>query len=383
MPPAAEAALENGQPARWTPESLRTIGSQTPEIVPLLSEHDFQRVAEDIDIWDAWPIQERDGRPVQFATEQTLWMALAAPRSDDPDERHSHARIHLIARSGTRWSDLGPAMPDGFSPGSREWSGSAVLSDDRRVVTLYFTATGRRGEAELTFEQRLFSARATLGQDASGWKLLKWRDLKEVVRRDPDHYMDSMSGSGTVGTIKAFRDPAYFCDPADGRRYLFFAASLARSISPYNGAVGVATSEKPDSDAWRILPPLISADGVNNELERPHVVHHAGRYYLFWSTQNHVFNPDGPTGPNGLYGMSAERLDGDWTPLNGTGLVLANPAASPGQTYSWLVMPDLQVTSFVDDWGDKSGCDPQRRFGATFAPMLTLRLKGTRAGLAR
>jgi levansucrase len=63
--------------------------------------------------------------------------------------------------------------------------------------------------------------------------------------------------------------------------------------------------------------------------------------------------------------------------------VLANPAESPRQAYSWLVMPDLQVTSFVDDWGDKQAGDQPRRFGATFAPMIRLRLEGTRAGLAR
>lgn len=382
--PVADAShASNALPARWTAESLRGLRAGSEDALPLLVQADFARVADDLDIWDAWPIQTVAGDPAPLATGDTLWMALAAPRFDDPDERHSHARIHLILRSGAGWSDLGPAMPDGFSPGSREWSGSAVLAEDKRTVTLYFTATGRRGEPQVTFEQRLFSARATLTSSADGWALRDWRDLREIVIRDPDHYMDSMNGSGKVGTIKAFRDPAYFRDPADGRHYLFFAASLADSTSRYNGAVGLATSDDPATDAWRILPPILSADGLNNELERPHAIHHAGRYYLFWSTQSHVFNPDGPGGPNGLYGMTSTRLGGGWVPLNGTGLVLANPTASPRQAYSWLVMPDLQVTSFVDDWGDKEAGDQPRRFGATFAPMIRLRLEGTRAGLAR
>jgi len=382
--PAAQASpAGHVVPGRWTADSLRGLQTQSPDTLPLLSQADFARVADDLDIWDAWPVQTRGGDPAPLATGETLWMALAAPRFDDPDERHSHARIHLILRSDAGWRDLGPAMPDGFSPGSREWSGSAVLSDDKRTVTLYFTATGRRGEPALTFEQRLFSARATLTRSADGWALRDWRGLREIVMRDPDYYMDSMNGSGKVGTIKAFRDPAYFQDPADGRHYLFFAASLADSSSPYNGAVGLATTEDPETVPWRILPPILSADGLNNELERPHAIHQAGRYYLFWSTQSHVFNPDGPSGPNGLYGMTSTHLGGGWTPLNDTGLVLANPAESPRQAYSWLVMPDLQVTSFVDDWGDKQAGDQPRRFGATFAPMIRLRLEGTRAGLAR
>ena len=67
--------------------------------------------------------------PVVTEAGVEIWMALAAPRFDDPDERHGHARIHLIHLSDGIWSDAGPAMPDGFSPGSREWSGSAVLDD--------------------------------------------------------------------------------------------------------------------------------------------------------------------------------------------------------------------------------------------------------------
>ncbi|RYY46016.1 MAG: glycoside hydrolase family 68 protein, partial [Sphingomonadales bacterium] len=132
---------------------------------------------------------------------------------------------------------------------------------------------------------------------------------------------------------------------------------------------------------WDIRPPLISADTLNNELERPHVVMHGGLYYLFWSTQRHVFNPDGPTGPTGLYGMVSDRLYGGWRPLNGTGLVFANPDAAPKQAYSWLVLPDLQVTSFIDAWGSDGSDANARRFGATFAPMLRLRLQVDEAGL--
>ena len=132
---------------------------------------------------------------------------------------------------------------------------------------------------------------------------------------------------------------------------------------------------------WQIRPPLISADTLNNELERPHALFHNGLYYMFWSTQSHVFNPDGPVGPTGLYGMVSEQLSGPWHPLNGTGLVFANPASAPKQAYSWLVMPDLQVTSFIDAWGSSGSDDLARRFGATFAPMLQLRLDKDAAGL--
>jgi levansucrase len=150
--------------------------------------------------------------------------------------------------------------------------------------------------------------------------------------------------TGTVGTIKAFRDPTWFRDPADGNEYLLFTASLAASSSAFNGSIGVACRS---GHGWELRPPLITADGVNNELERPHIVVADSRYYLFWSTQASVFAP-GITAPTGLYGMVAPRLQGPWTPINGTGLVIGNPPAAPDQAYSWLVLADLRVTSFID-----------------------------------
>lgn len=364
------------QAASWTARDLERADLQSLHSVPLIAATDFSRIGPEIDIWDAWPLQDAAGMPVDFDGAE-YWMALAAPRFADPDERHGHARIHLLRRSRGQWRDMGPAMPDGFSPGSREWSGSAVLDDAGSGVTLYFTAAGRRGEAPLSFEQRLFAARARF----DGERLADWHDLREIAVPDPRFYMASDEGSGTIGTIKAFRDPAYFRDPADGRQYLFFAGSLAGSASAFNGVVGWVTAPPGNVQDWTVLPPLVSADGFNNELERPHVIRRGELYYLFWSTQSHVFAPDGPTGPTGLYGMASPSLGGEWRPLNGSGLVFGNPAAAPRQAYSWLVLPDLRVASFVDDWGDGTETTGPRRFGASFAPMLQLRLDGLAAEL--
>lgn len=356
----------------WTAAHVRAIGADRA-VAPSIGAQHVVRVAPDIDIWDAWPVQDRNGVPVVTEAGVEIWMALAAPRFDDPDERHGHARIHLIHLSDGIWSDAGPAMPDGFSPGSREWSGSAVLDDATGDVILYFTAAGRRGETAPSFEQRMFSARARLTDKAT---LDQWHDLREVILPDPAHYMSTTVGGG-IGTIKAWRDPAYFRDPADGSHYLFFAGSLAGSASAYNGVVGFARAPAERPDAWTLQPPLLSADGVNNELERPHMLVHDGLYYLFWSTQAHVFDPQGPVGPTGLYGMVADTVDGAWRPINGSGLLFANPADAPAQSYSWMVMPDLRVTSFIDNWGGGAA----RRFGGTFAPFVQLWLDGDAAGV--
>ncbi|HWU13295.1 MAG TPA: glycoside hydrolase family 68 protein [Caulobacter sp.] len=343
----------------------------------LIEDADVLPVRAGLVVWDAWPIQSVDGGPLTVARDMELWMALGAPRSDDPDARHGCARIHLLLRHGQRWRDLGPAMPDGFSPGSREWSGTAVIDPDGKALTLYFTAAGRRDENSLTFEQRIFAANAFLEHDQEAWCLSGWGALREILPIDPALYMPTTGGGGAVGTIKAFRDPAFFRDPADGQNYLLFAGSRANSASNYNGVVGIARARPGVAAGWELLEPIVSADCLNNELERPHVIVHGGLYYLFWSTQRHVFDPSGPTGPTGLYGMVSSRLTQGWEPLNGTGLVFANPEAAPAQAYSWWVLPDLSVTSFVDDWG---GGDA-RRFGGAFAPFVRLGLDGARAWL--
>ena len=364
----------------WTAELLLNLDVGEGHVAPLIREADFARYSDDFDVWDSWPVQLADGQPAQFEGGVTLWMALAATRFADPDERPGHARIHLLQRDASGWTHLGPVMPDGFAPGSREWSGSAVLSRDLRDLTLYFTATGRRDEAELTFEQRIFSATARLAGASGSYRFGEWSGLDEIIRRDPTYYMASDAGGASPGKIKAFRDPAYFRDPRSGAHYIFFAASKAGSASDFNGVIGASRLSDVGLSQWEVLPPVVSADGFNNELERPHVRYHKGLYYLFWSTQAHVFAPDGPTGPTGLYGMASERLDGGWQPLNASGLVFANPPQAPRQAYSWLVLPELGVISFVDDWGNDEE-KAQRRFGVAFAPELTLELEGVTARL--
>uniref|UniRef100_B0SW97 Levansucrase n=1 Tax=Caulobacter sp. (strain K31) TaxID=366602 RepID=B0SW97_CAUSK len=368
-------------PNRWEAADVARIDRGRMDAAPLIVEADIVRIAADLDIWDAWPVQTRAGAPVEFGEGVTLWMALGAPRFEDPDARHGHARIHLLQHDARGWSHRGLLMPEGFSPGSREWSGSAVLDADQRTLTLYFTATGRAGEETLTFEQRLFSARATLERSGEHLTFSGWRDLREIVSRDPEHYMASDGGVGVIGTIKAFRDPAYFHDPRDGRHYLFFAGSAAGAGSEFNGVIGAAVSQSGEAGDWRLAPPLIDATDVNNELERPHVIMAGGLYYMFWSTQTHVFAPNLRHAPTGLYGMVSSSLAGGWRPLNGSGLVLANPQGAPRQAYSWLVLPDLSVISFADDWGRAQDAQGARRFGATFAPTLRLRLAADVAGL--
>ena len=86
--------------------------------------------------------------------------------------------------------------------------------------------------------------------------------------------------------------------------------------------------------------------------------------------------------------MVAYAMNAPWRPLNNTGLFKANPAAGPIQAYSWLVLDDLSVISFVDRPGltaePADALVARGHFGGTPALPLKLKLKldGDRATLA-
>jgi levansucrase len=385
--PQADASKKRDMelpPSRWAVAASALPAALDYPCAGLIGADDLIAVDAAMTLWDIWPVQLDDGALAPVAGGD-LWVMLSAPKTDNPDDRHNVARMRLLHRLDGTWHDCGNLLPDGFSPGSREWSGSTRLDPASGGVTLWFTAAGRRGEAAVNFEQRLFHASGQLDLSGPLPRITEWRDLTPSVDNDGTHYADLTINQGVAGLIKGFRDPYWFRDPADGQGYILFTASksAAASQSTHDGVVGIALANDGDGLApFTLLPPLIDADGEANELERPHVFVVDGLYYLFWSTQKHVFAPNGLAGPTGLYGMVAPSLFGPYEPLNGSGLVLANPPSEPKQAYAWQVIPEtLEVVAFVDYWGveGRDLDDPALKaaqFGGTIAPMVRIALDG-------
>ena len=352
----------------WHPKAMS--GAE----IALIGAAQVKPILPGLDLWDSWPLAHEDGRTALIDGRE-LWFFLSSECFADPGQRHDAAKIRLASLGQDGWRDHGEVLPAALSPGSREWAGSAVLHDDGSSVTLFFTAAGRRSEGP-SFEQRLFAASGRL----TGQELGDWQGPVELVRADGQRYVVAAEAVGRPGMIKAFRDPAWFRDPATGLCHLLFTASAGWSDEEYNGVVGLAT--RGANGAWQLGDPLIDAVGVNNELERPHVVVRGGRYYLFWSTQRRTFDPAGATGPNGLYAMVADQLTGPYRPVNGSGLVAANPAVEPSQGYSWWVTGEGTVWSFIDHWGMQGrGFDThpallRSQFGGTPAPVFNLSFNG-------
>ncbi|MCA2226260.1 glycoside hydrolase family 68 protein [Nonomuraea aurantiaca] len=369
--------------ARWTRRHLDLLAEAATTTAPVITPEAAPRILPDHDLWDLWPIQDEDGS-TSVVGGQELWLALSAPAAGHPEERHDQARIRLLARRDGEWKDLGNAFADGVALGSREWSGSAVRRPDG-TVSVYYTAAGRRGEARPTYRQSVIEARAALIADAGRISLRPDAEHREVLRSDGRMYLLTEEGDGAPGLpaeeadgapgrIRAFRDPGWFRDPADGRDHLLVAASTAWEDG-FTGAIALA---EPRAGTWSLLPPLLVAEGINHELERPHVIVHDSRYHLFFSTQRHTFHP-ADRAPTGLYGFAAPSLTGPYEPLNGSGLVIQNSARRPDQAYAWLVLPDLQVVSFANyrsaqgaDLRSAGAAQARAGFGGTIAPMLKL-----------
>jgi levansucrase len=369
--------------SKWTAEHIASIRRTALPEAPLIHASDAKPLLPDCDLWDLWPLQNPDGSVAAIEGGE-LWMVLSAPRLNNPNHRHDVARTRLLLRRDARWQDCGLLFPDDLNPGSREWSGSARFDKAHNSVTAFFTSAGRRGEAVHSFEQRLFGSTGILNVSGDLPRIADWSPAAALVKNDGSLYVDVEIDQGMPGNIKGFRDPYWLRDPADGQAYIVFTGSQPNSAHSHNGVVGLARAVSDnDEAAFELLPPIISADGVCNEMERPHFVIRDGLYYLFWSSQSSVFAPGMPQVPTGLYGMVGTSLKGPYAPLNGTGLVIANPAAEPRQAYCWQVLDTLEVFSFVDHWGlrGRDINDEQdllrSQFGGTIAPVLRIDIRGT------
>jgi len=385
--------VQSVQTSPWRADHVAAIGTLCAEArarltIPAIDLASLPPALPGLDLWDLWPLQNADGSTALFDG-WSVWFVLSAPVLPDPEERHHIARIRLVTQREGLWQDCGNALPDGLNPGSREWAGSALWYADSGHITLFYTVAGWPGETQPSFAQRLFQTTGTLTCKDGHAAITNWSPPQESFTSDDDHYMLVNQREGKPGFIKGFRDPAHVRDPRDGATYMLFTGSLKQSDQAFNACIGIARADNAALTQWTILPPLISADGLNNEQERPLLIPRDGRYYLFWSTQRKVFAPDGPSGPNGIYGMVADDILGPYQPLNGTGLVAANPENAPYQAYSWWIDEDLMASGFADLPGVAPGGQVddaawrRAHFGGRPAPLFRIGLDGTNAWVER
>ncbi|MER2237693.1 MAG: glycoside hydrolase family 68 protein [Psychrobacillus sp.] len=382
-------------PSVWTRSQVEQIRINSTNVAPLI-EAPFPRISADLWIWDMWPLIEKDGSIAVLPGGWRVLFALSVPRSVLPGKRHDVARIsYFYSRLGLDWIQGGYVFEEGTALGSRQWAGSAMLDDDGRIYYFY-TATGRRGEAQITYEQRIALSSSDYISNLDGVQLVNFSPHQVILEPDGILYQTEEQSSG--GIIYAFRDPFFFKDPATGCEYLLFEGNIAGTsadvdcgpgvpadAAEYTGNIGIALLRNNSFSSWELLPALLEAGCTNQQTERPHIVVSDGLYYLFTDTHASTFAP-GLVGPDGLYGFVAGSLRGNYVPLNGSGLVVSNPPSEPFQAYSWLVLPDFSVLSFIDNFDlqgipiEEVGFLPEQfqfeHFGGTLAQTLQLAVSG-------
>ncbi len=421
----------------WTRSVVDDLELTATSTIPVLPQTNEQ-ILPGYWLWDTWPVRTPDGAIARIG-EWYVLVSLTAPDSLLPGQRHGEAELrYLVSRDGEDWQLGARLFTDGDAQGNAQWAGSTVYEPGTNRITVFYTALGfdnagadddgTAGESRQASDQRLVMVQGTATASSSGVALTDWGAHQVILEPGGKYYERKENSEG----IWAFRDPWFFKDPRSGRSFLLFTANLSlggpdsAAAAPstvkfwptvpgapettvglqlshshggdvptagdpsVNGVVGMVVAENDDLTSWRTLPPLLAAIGVNSQLERPHFVVKDDRYYLFFSSHEFTF-ADGLSGPDGLYGFVGDSLTGLYTPLNETGLVAGNPTAARFQTYSYLVMPNLQVVSFIGyqnlggvDLGGIGNQTPEwqrDRFAGTLAPTFGLTISGSQTSV--
>ncbi|GGD09421.1 glycoside hydrolase family 68 protein [Pontibacillus salipaludis] len=379
--------------AEWTRQMAQNFVRTSENTAPEISA-DFKVVADDLWIWDTWPLRNRDGSLAEI-NGYKVQFALTASKEYTWSGRHDHAVIrYFISEDGENWEVGGVAYDPEKAYGSRQWAGSAMV-DDSGKVTLFYTASGRKENetAQNHFEQRLAKTELYMFEDEGEFTIENTGDHQILAEADGTYYETQDQKTGSI--IYSFRDPWFFQDPETGEEYILFEGNTAgydKELDPsnigdeefrathdvpegsedFNGNIGIAKATDKSLDNFELLPPLLEADGVNQQLERPHIVVKDGNYHLFTISHQFTFAPGLDDGIDGLYGFVNDSLRGDYKPMNDNGLVVANPESDPFQAYSWAVLPNENVISFINEFSD-NGQDIK---GGQFAPTLEINLDG-------
>jgi len=409
--PSLSASAEAGdQTVNWTREQASNIVLNQDNTLPYTDISKLEKLAPGYHVWDTWPLLDRDGNIASFKGYKVIF-SLTAPSDVLPGKVHDIATIrYFYSKNGKDWTLGGELFPKGTALGSRQWAGSAMLDGDQ--IHAFYTATGREGETQLTYEQRIATASGKLVADSKGVRFENWGEHHIILEPDGKYYQTKEQAQQGEGGGYAFRDPMWFKDPKTGKEYLLFEGNSGGAVGERtleqeyvgsteyaqqhnvpagavhaNGNIGIAEVENGDLTKVKLLPPLVEANYVNEELERPHIVVKDKKYYLF--TDSHINKyAEGLSGPEGMYGFVSDSLIGGYQPLNESGLVLANPPGNPYQAYSWLVLPNLNVVGFahfgdldgmsIGEIGNQSPDFQFNHFGGTLAPTVKLSIKGDR-----
>lgn len=381
--------------SKWTRQEAHLVQADLPNTTQPPVPDNFPVMNEDIYVWDTWPLMDEQNRPVQYNGWHVIF-SLVAPRHKGVDitfdwnDRHGNAKIgYWVSRDAKSWEYKGLLFEGTGALGNQQWAGCTVLNKDNNI-TVFYTAKYETASIPTKVTGKIHS-------DGHGVFFSGLRDFIHLFEPDGVWYQTYEQNN-----FYGFRDPWFFRDPKTNEAYLLFEGNVGGKRGSHvitqedigtgyteevpAGAnyqcanIGIAKAVDNTLEEFKLLPPLITATGVNDQTERPHFIFQDGKYYLF--TISHAFTyAAGLHGPDGIYGFVSDNLFGPYVPLNGSGLVLGNPSGAPFQTYSHYIFPSVEgllVESFIDStpWAHNVEDKAAYRIGGTLAPTTRLTIDG-------
>ncbi|MDN3954733.1 glycoside hydrolase family 68 protein [Sporolactobacillus laevolacticus] len=377
----------------------------------------------DMDVWDSWPLQNSDGTVAEYNGYHIVFAMAGRPNSGENYlymfyQKVGDNSIDGWKNAGRVFSgvDLSNSSDSVLKNQTQEWSGTAYKIGNK--IRLFYTSfSDKQSNGDNDFNQVLSTAQVDVDADLSSVKISGIEDHKSIFGGDGKTYQSIEQfrdeGLFNSGDNHGMRDPHYVED--NGHKYLIFQANtgsatgyqeyrslynkayyggddayfsssknslLARTDKNHailaNAAIGIVELND-DYTLKKVMNPLLTANLVTEETERPNIVKIDGKWYLFAITKGYTERVDGFTADdNYMIGYVSDNLTGPYRPMNRTGLVLASTEGfnSRTYTYSYYAIPvssgsnQLLITSYMTNRSISSTDH------STFAPSFLLSVNG-------
>lgn len=346
-----------------------------------------------MDIWDSWPVQDPEIGYVQNWNGYQLAVAMMGI----PHKSDSHLYL-LYNKYGdnnfANWKVAGSIFGYNSDPKTGQWSGSAMLNADGSIQLFYANVLAQESN-----NQRVATITVNIGENADGvyikntendhilfigdgtvyqnyeqWKNSENRGANNPQMRDGHVFKDSdgtyylafEAATGDLGDDPEGADNLY-----DWSRYggnaaynvselfkLLNSTDMNTRAAVSNSAIGLLKLDMSDPKNPKVATdengkqvlykPLVKTVLSGDEIERPDLIKLNGKYYLFVDARvNHASDTDFAVQTNiavgdnvTMLGFVSDKVDGDYIPLNGDGLVLGASVPSTWRTatYSYYVV---------------------------------------------
>jgi len=382
-------AFDGAYTSLWTADQVRAIERTPATTAPIVSPTEPDDLLPQFNMTDHWVVKDRDGSVARInGYYMIVGLFYPADVQGRVEQGNTNTYGYLLSADGENWS-LGGVLVDPRDdavPGNEFFSGSTMYDQDSDTLYVFTTNVSDQVASpsvpQPVQEIGLTRLRPVAIDGGVDFEMID----SQVVLTPDDRFYVTPENARTGDEVYGFRDPVFFKDPRSGEEFLTFTANLANEPGDNSGVVGIARANGGDLTDWQLLPPVLAAVDVNEQLERPHFTYMNDLYYLWFSTHARTFQGDlEDTAPDGLYGFVGANINGPFYPLNDTGLVLANPAAAPKQLYSFSVEKtsetEVDVLSFIFNYIGGPG-DTEFSYGGTPAPILSLKVEGDQTALS-